>query len=221
MRKILLMVFVGLFLAFSSNAIASEVCDGMKDRAVRGVTNLVTGIVEWPFQIKKGYTNGVSFIENEAGSKTVGTILGFFRGIGHAGGRMSSGAVELFGFWAVSPDDNDGVGVPLDAEYAWEEGEQYSIFKPNLTEGVKPWFRKLGRGLGNGFLGILEVPGQIKKGADDGNVAKGVGKGVWYWFSREVYGMGDIMSSFVPNPEDNMGAVHFEEEWPWEALTAE
>ena len=41
----------------------------------------------------------VDFIENEAGSKTVGTVLGLFRGISHAGGRMSSGAIELIGFW--------------------------------------------------------------------------------------------------------------------------
>lgn len=218
MRKVLILTLMVLSLSFSSNVCAGEISDGMGERAVRGIRNLFTGILEVPFQIGKGYKNGVSFIENEAGSKTVGTVLGFFRGFSHAFGRMSSGGIELFAFWAVSPESNDGVGIPLDAEYAWEEGTQYSLFEPSLGEGVKPIGRKLGRGIGNGLLGILEVPGQIVKGADDGNVVKGVGKGVWYWFSRTAYGFNNIMTALVPNPEDNLG-VHFEEEWPWEALT--
>lgn len=218
MRKFLTSLILVLVLVCSSNVWAGEIAQGMGDRAVRGVRNLFTGIIEWPMQISKGYKNGVSFIENDAGSKAVGTVLGFFRGISHAGGRMSSGAVELFGFWAASPEDNIGVGVPLDAEYAWEQGEQYSIFEPSLEEGVKPWFRKLGRGIGNGLLGIAEVPGQIKKGVNDGDVVVGVVKGFWYWGSREVYGFNNIMTSFVPNPKDNLG-THFDEKWPWDALS--
>ena len=217
MRKFLVLVFVAGCMFFSNNVMAGEISEGMADRAVRGFRNMFTGIVEVPMQIKKGYTDGVGFIDNEAGSKTVGTVLGFFRGFSHAAGRMSSGGIELFGFWAVSPESNEGVGVPLDAEYAWEDGEKYSIFKPSFSEGVKPIGRKLGRGIGNGFLGILEVPGQIKQGSADGNVAKGVAKGFWYWMSRSVYGFNNIMTSFVPNPEDNLG-VHFEQEKPWEAL---
>jgi hypothetical protein len=131
---------------------------------------------------------------------------------------MSWGAIELFGFWAANPADNDGVGVPLDAEYAWEEGTQYSIFEPTFEEGVKPIGRKLARGIGNGLLGILEVPGQIKKGANDGNVAKGIGKGVYYWFSRGVYGFSNFATCLVPNPPDNPG-IAFDEEWPWDALS--
>ena len=218
MRKKMILALTISFLCFSSYVSAGEIAEGMGNRAVRGIRNLFTGILEVPFQIGKGYTHGVDFIHNTAGSKTVGTILGFFRGLGHAGGRMSSGAVELFGFWAVSPENNEGVGVPLDAEYAWEEGTQYSIFKPDLKEGIQPIFNKLGRGLGNGFLGIVEVPGQIKKGAGEGNVLKGTLKGFWYWGSRGVYGLGDIMSCLVPNPVDNLG-VHFEEERPWDALS--
>ena len=218
MRKLAVLVLTVFCMTFSTSVQAGEISEGMAERGVRGFRNFFTGIIEVPMQIKKGYTNGVGFIENEAGSKTVGTVLGFFRGFSHAFGRTSSGAVELFSFWAVSPESNEGVGVPLDAEYAWEEGTQYSIFKPTLEEGIKPIGRKLGRGIGNGLLGILEVPGQIKKGAEEGNAVKGVGKGVWYWFSRAAYGFNNIMTSFVPNPEDNLG-VHFEEEWPWEALS--
>ena len=218
MKKKVISILAILTLVVSSNALAGEITDGMADRAVRGVKNLFTGILEVPFQIGKGYDKGVSFIDNEAGSKTVGTVLGFFRGLGHAGGRMSSGAIELFGFWAASPEDNEGVGVPLDAENAWEEGTQYSIFEPNLSEGVKPMGRKLCRGFTNGLLGIVEVPGQIKKGSEEGNLPKGIIKGFWYWGSRGVYGFGNIMSALVPNPPDNLG-VHFEEEYPWDALS--
>lgn len=213
----MLVLFVMLL---SSNAFADgeKVVQGMGNRAVRGVVNLVTGIIEWPVQIYKGYNNGFGSVENKVASKTIGTVLGFFRGIGHAGGRMSSGAIELFVFWAVSPEDNIGVGVPLDAEYAWEYGTQYSMFKPSFGEGVKPIGRKLLRGLGNGFLGIAELPGQTIKGKNEGNIAKGVGKGVWYWFSRTVYGFGDIFTCIVPNPEDNKG-VSFEEKNAWDALS--
>ena len=78
--------------------------------------------------------------------------------------------MELFGFWSANPADNDGVGVPLDAQYAWEEGVQYDLFDPSLKEGVKPMGRKLLRGLGNTFLGIAELPGQILKGKREGRL---------------------------------------------------
>ena len=90
MRKRVILVAALICLFFSSSVMAGEISDGMVDRGVRGVRNLFTGIIEVPMQIKKGYTNGVDFIDSDAGSKTVGTILGFFRGFGHAAGRMSS-----------------------------------------------------------------------------------------------------------------------------------
>jgi hypothetical protein len=197
---------------------ADEVVDGMADRAVRGATNAVTGIVEFPMQIVKGYQNGVGFIENEAGSKTVGVVLGFFRGIGHAAGRTGYGFMELFGFWAVAPEDNEDIGVPLDAEYAWEEGEQYSLFKPTLGEGIQPIPNKLLRGLGNGFLGIAELPGQILLGIDNGEVGTGIVKGIWFTLSRHMYGIGEAFGCLVPNPADTRG-VTFDQEWPWDALS--
>ena len=61
--------------------------------------------------------------------------------------------------------------------------------------------------LGDGVLGR----------ADEGEVVKGAVRGVWYWMSRGVYGLGDIYSCIVPNPTDNPGHA-FEEEWPWDAL---
>lgn len=219
MRKLAAGVLIAGCMAMGlARAESTDVVDGMKNKAVRGVINGVTGIVELPMQTYKGFKNGVGFIKNKPASTVVGTILGFFRGGGHAFGRTAWGWMELYGFWTANAVDNDGVGIPLDAEYAWEWGEQYSIFKPSLKEGVKPYGRKLVRGLSDGFLGIAELPGQIVKGSKDGEIGKGALRGVWYWWSREVYGFGGILTCLVPNPEDNPG-VAFNTDWPWSGLT--
>jgi putative exosortase-associated protein (TIGR04073 family) len=195
-----------------------NVGQGMADKFIRGVVNTVTGFIEWPVQTWKGYKDGVSAIENKAGSKTVGTLNGLLlRGPGHALGRTSSGMLEVLTFWLPNPPDNAGVGTALDAPYAWEDGERVSIFKPSLAEGVKPWGRKIVRGLGNGIGGIVELPGQIKKGAHNGNVGMGIVKGFWFWWGRTANGIGEAVTFLVPNPKDQMG-YGFEETWPWDAL---
>ena len=217
MRKLIALALALLLAAPSSYAATTNIPSGIAQKAIRGAINLVTGIVEVPMQTYKGYKKGFKFIKNTAGSKTVGTILGLFRGFGHAGGRMSWGALELFGFWAANPADNQGVGVPLDAQYAWQMGEQYSIFQPSLKEGVKPIGRKFLHGVANGFAGIAEVPCQIKTGISEGHPLIGVGKGFWFWLSRENYGFTNIYTSLVPNPVDNPG-YPFNGKWPWSAL---
>lgn len=218
MKMLALMLCVSMVVPSFAHAATDNIAEGMVTKATRGVINLVTGIVEFPMQIYKGYDQGFGPIKNEAGSKTVGTIIGFFRGVGHAAGRTGWGALELFGFWTANPEDNEGVGIPFDAEYAWQYGERYSLFKPSLAEGVKPIGRKLVHGVANGLLGIAEVPSQIKIGMDEGNVVKGIGKGIWYWWSREIYGLGDLYGCLVPNAPDNPG-VAFNGEWPWSGLT--
>lgn len=204
----------------SSEASTTNIAEGMKEKAISGAIDLVTGIVELPVQIYKGYNAGFAPIKNPTGSKVVGTVLGIFKGFGHAAGRTSWGAMELFGFWTANPVDNAGVGLPLDAQYAWEQGEAYNIFEPSLAEGVKPIGRKLVHGFANSFAGIAELPGQIIVGKQEGNVLKGIGRGVWFWFSREVYGMSSIYTCIVPNPKDNPGYA-FDGEWPWSSLTQE
>jgi len=220
MRKTFLMLFVMVFAATSAFASAEEVVEGMGKKAVRGAVNIVSSPVEFPAQIIKGFQNGFEPIENAFCSKTVGTVLGIFRGISHGAGRLGWGLLELAGFWTANPQDNEGVGIPLDAEYAWEEGVQYSIFEPSFEEGIKPVGRKLARGVGNGFFGIVELPGQTLRGASEGNVFKGVLKGFWYWMSREAYGLGDIYTVLAPNPPDNPG-VAFNGEWPWTVMSEE
>ena len=219
MRKSLALVLALFLIAPTTYASTANIPEGMGAKAIRGGINLVTGVVELPMQIYKGYTNGFKPISNTAGSKTVGTILGFFRGMGHAGGRMVLGAWELYVFWTANPENNEVVGIPLDAQYAWEMGTQYNMFEPSFAEGVKPIGRKLVHGLGNSLLGIAEVPAQTKKGISDGNALKGLGRGFWFWWSREMYGFGDIYTSLVPNPVDNPG-YPFNSEWPWSNLVS-
>ena len=200
-------------------AASDDVLPGMGKKALRGGVDMVTDIVELPMQTYKGFHNGLGLIKNKPTSKAVGTILGFFRGISHSAGRIGSGAVELFGFWTANPEDSEGVGVPFDAEYSWEMGTQYSYFKPSLKEGVKPVGRKFAHGVTDAFLGILEVPGQIKVALDDDdNLAIGAGKGVWFWWSRTFTGFGDIFLSIVPNHETTEGYA-WDGDWPWSDLT--
>ncbi len=205
--------------AAPARAEGNEIVEGMGKKLVRGFVDTFTGWVEWPVQTYKGWKNGCKCIENETGSKITGGAIGLIlSGPGHAVGRTASGVRDLFGFWTANPKDNDGVGTPLDAEYAWEEGTKYDCFEPNIGEGLfKPWGRKLVRGVGNGLGAILELPGQIVKGCKEDKVGTGIVKGFWYPLSRGVYGLTDAFTFFVPNHKADLGHA-FEEKWPWDAL---
>ncbi len=196
-------------------ATTDELMTGMGKKLMRGVVNILTGWVELPMQILKGVQGKLPGAED---NPVVGTVVGLFKGVGYAVGRTAWGGVELVGFWAANPADNVGIGIPLDAEYAWEEGEPYDCFDPSLQEAaLKPMGQKLLRGLENGLLGFVELPGQIAKGATEKAPDLGIIKGLWYWYSREVYGLGDLVSLILPMSEDNPG-VAFDQEYPWDAL---
>lgn len=218
MKKLLLGTILSGVLALNVTAANKEILPGMKDKAINGAINLVTGIVEVPMQISKGYTNGVGFIKNEAGSKTVGTIIGVFSGFGNFASRTVWGGIELFGFWSANPENNKGVGLPFDAKYSWEWGKQYDMFDPNFTDAtLKPVGRKLFRGLANTFAGICEIPAQTIKGSNEGDVVKGFGKGVWFFFSRNIYGMGDVLTCIASTPVEQPGYA-WTGEYPWSDL---
>jgi len=209
-----------VYAALSSPASEQGIVEGMGKKAVRGVVNVLTGVIELPAQTIKGYRNGIDAIDNEVGSKTLGTFIGLLRGVSHMAGRIYSGAFELAGFWTANPEDNEGYGVPFDDPYPWEEGVKYSIFDPSFKEGIKPYGRKFARGLGNALLGIAEIPGQTLRGRSEGNIFKGVGKGFWYFLSRQINGFGEVYTTFMPNHPDTMG-VAFNGEWPWTVLSEE
>jgi putative exosortase-associated protein (TIGR04073 family) len=218
MRKQLLGLFVAaIFLLFSttSHAASDELFSGMGEKLWRGIVNTFTGWIEFPAQIIKGYDEG--FLGDED-NKIVGALAGIFDGIGHSAGRTLYGVADIVGFWAASPEDNEGVGISLDAEYAWEEGSPYDLFDPDFGEAtIRPIGQKLFRGLSNGLLGFVELPGQILKGVSEGAPDLGIFKGLWYWYSREVAGLTDIGTIILPNPPDTKGLA-FDEEYPWDAF---
>lgn len=217
LKRFAVVLLIALFLSFTAPAYASgdALIEGMAAKAWRGLVNTFTGWVEFPAQIIKGYNEGFMGDEDQ---KIVGVVVGVFDGFGHSAGRTFSGMTELFTFWAASPESNEGVGIPLDAEYAWEEGVPYDAFDPNLAEGlVMPMGRKFLRGASNALLGVVEVPGQVLKGISEGAPDLGIVKGVWYWFSRGANGFTDIMTCILPNPGEPRGMA-FDEEYPWDAL---
>lgn len=218
MRKSLLMLVLVLSMVMTSSfahADAEELMTGMGQKLVRGVVNTFTGWIEFPVQIMKGYDRG---LDGEGNSQFVGAIAGIFTGLGHSAGRTLSGMGDVATFWAADPESNEGVGLPLDAEYAWEEGEGHDIFDPNFTEGaIKPVGNKLLRGLGNSIFGVVEIPGQIVKGIKEGAPDLGIIKGLWYWGSRQAEGAWDLATFILPNPKDTK-ALAYDEKWAWSAL---
>ena len=122
--------------------------------------------------------------------------------------KSDTGGKNLFGFWTANRPNNEDIGIPLDAYYAWETGNRHSLFKPTLKEGLMPIPRKLGHGFVNGFLGILEFPGQIVQGSRQGEIPLGVVEGVWFWWSRSYNGFSDALLCLLPNPETTTG-------YPW------
>jgi len=185
-----------------------ECIGGMGKKFARGVTNVFTGWIEIPTQISKGYKKACFG----------GACVGVFTGLWHFVGRTFSGFGDMSGFWAADPASNEGVGIPLDAECAWEEGMHYSLTNPSFGDAtITPIGKKITRGLGNAAFGFLEVPGQLVKGMRNKACDWGAGKALWYWFSREMDGVYDLATAPFPNPKDTMGLA-FDEEWPWTAI---
>ncbi len=199
-RKIIGLIMVCLFLGFTSTSYAAsgDVWENMSNKLVRGVVNTLTGVLEIPAQITKGSNEGLN------NSKILGGVTGLFNGLYHATGRTLSGAVDLATFWALDPASNEGMGIPLDAEYAWQQGEGFAPFDPSFAEATaSPILRKLVRGVADGTLGIAELPGQIFQG--DGLADHGITKGLWYFLSREMSAVRDLVTLLFPAPADNLG----------------
>lgn len=184
---------------------------GMDRKFMRGVTNVFTGWMEIPAQISRGYKRQCFY----------GATVGVLTGVWYAAGRTFSGIYDMAGFWAADPENNDGVGIPLDSEYVWDEGCHHSMIEPKYSKAtIEPFGRKLARGLGNGAFGLLEVPGQMMKGMKCNSWDLGMGKALWYFLSREFDGVFDVATSPLPNPCNTLGCT-FEEEWPWQAALAD
>jgi len=216
-KKLVCVLIMSAFLMVSSVSYAAsdDVLTGMGKKLFIGVVNIATGWVEIPAQIVKGYNRG-GFGKKK--NKVSGVVGGVFKGIGNGIGRTLSGVMDVAGFWAADPESNEGIGLHLDAEYAWEEGTAYDMFDPNFMDAtIIPIGKKLFRGVGNTVFGVVEIPGQIVKGVKDKSVDFGIIKGLWYFASREMDGVADISTFYFAGPKDTKGMA-FDEKWPWSAL---
>lgn len=216
MLKKLSLVLVAVLLVISSSmAYADEVVDNMKAKLQRGIINTLTGWIEIPHQIYKGYNQG---FRGEGENKLGGVVTGAVEGACAAAGRTISGVVDLVGFWALSPASNEGIGIPLEAEGVLDEGEIYDLTSPSIEEAtITPVAEKVKRGLANTLFGIAEIPGQMSKGMKEGALDGGFIKGLWYFLSREISGAYDLVTICFPTPRDAVGN-NFDEEWPWTTL---
>jgi len=214
-KRVLLVLIAILFIASSVAYADSAVVDNINAKLHRGIQNTFLGWVELPYHMKKGIDEGFGGDEN---NKVAGIVTGTIKGALCATGRTISGLVDVLGFWALSPDDNEGIGLPLDSEVVWQEGTPYDLTDPSLEEAAfAPIGRKLLRGLTNGVFGVAEIPGQIAKGAREGAALEGIGKGIYNFFSRELSAAYDLATLISPTPKDAVGN-HFDQEFPWTDL---
>lgn len=217
MRKIVCILFTVVFMLAASTSFAQsdDYMKAMGDKAYWGLVNVLTGWIEIPAQVAKGYEYGWMGKDNTG---WVGAIGGFAAGVGSALGRTVSGAGEVVGCWAADPASNDGIGIPLDAEFAWEQGTVYDMTDPSFQDATtRPVLQKLQRGAFNLLFGVCEIPGQIMKGIEEKAWDGGLIKGIWYFLSREVDGAMELATFCLPGPRDVRG-MPFDEKWPWTAM---
>lgn len=216
---LLMVVFVAfVFVPISVQAATSDVGAGMSAKFARGLTNTLTGFIEVPAQTIKGAKHGFHGIDTPQISHPLGAVAGMFTGFHHAAGRTLSGVSDACGFWAADYDSNDGYGLPLDDEYAWNEGKPHSMFDPNIKDGMfRPMGKKLVRGTGSALFSWMEFPGQMRVGFKESNPGAGLISGTFFSLSRLYGGISDAALFSTPNPVDTKGYA-YTHDYPWDAL---
>jgi len=208
-----LLVVAVLLCSIPAYAQAPGYIEGAFEKAKHGITNTITGWLELPIQIGKGWENGVG---EDGDNKLLGALGGILRGLQHGLGRTLQGMVQLATFPLPNPATNEGVGVPLDAEFAFEQGEQYSI----LQDGIEPIGEKAFRGATNLLLGVLDGPAQLTKGFRTERPFLGMLKSLVYPVTRIVYGVYELGTAALPNDTETYG-YPLEETYPWSAFYEE
>ena len=209
-------VIIALLIGSSFSALAADavIKDGMADKGTHGVVNALSGWTEIPLQTYKGYHRGIKLNpEKPALARTTGTILGFGRGINHAVGRTLLGVYQFVGFWSANPEDNNGVGIPLDGEYARDWGEPHGI---PIKEQPKPMVAKLKRGAVNFAASPVEIPYQMRFGKRT-RYRTGLRKGLWFGLSRVWSGTYEVVSFPVPSALETEGYA-FDQERPGQEI---
>lgn len=217
----IMVALIALVYAPVAQAATADMGMGMSKKLQRGVTNALTGFIEVPAQTIKGAKSGVQKIDTPQISHPLGTVVGFCRGIHQGTGRTLSGVQDTAGFWAADHKDNVGYGVPLDAEYAWEDGTQFQMLEPNIGDGMgAPMGSKLVRGAGDFLFSPLELVGHTGTGIKDSNPGAGILQGIYFSASRMYTGGTDAALFALPNPKDTVGN-QFDYAYPWGALKGE
>lgn len=216
-KELITILLLAMFLTLAAAAYADSdvMLSNMGAKLKLGIANTFTGWMEIPVQAYKGSKQGYFGDER---NKLAGALAGTLEGICAGTGRTISGISDIVGFWALDPASNDGVGIPLEAQKAWEQGEVYDLLNPSLEEAtITPVAKKLGRGLINTVFGVAEIPGQIVKGVKERSIDLGIIKGLWNFLSREISGLSDLVTACLPTPKDVTGNT-FDKDWPWTDL---
>ena len=215
--NLFLMIMILLIFSAGNNANASEQDDSLTregDKAVHGVINTLTFPLEFPMQCHKGHNRGLKgFGENPALSRLAGGIWGFVGpGTHKAAGRLWLGLYQLGGFWMLNPLSNEGYGLPLDGEYAFDFDEPAQI---SCRSGLTLVGNRLRRGLLNIYWGtIAEIPTNTLTGFENHTPMKGFLRGSWYMMSRVWQGVSDTAGFLLPNSRQSIGYV-FDIDDPW------
>jgi putative exosortase-associated protein (TIGR04073 family) len=214
MRKLAVCAVIVFILSIVSvHAQEIDYIEAKTQKATHGFVNLFTGWLEIGAQASKGYQKGLG---EEGKNNFLGGVLGVLRGICHGVGRTAAGILQLTTFALPNHKDNEGVGIPLDSEYAWEEGSQYCIMK----DGAEPVGKKCVRGVIDATTGILEMPAQLGKAFTQNNflgVMTGICKAITYPVARIVSGVYDVVTVLLPGDKKTHG-YPFDEEKSWEGL---
>jgi putative exosortase-associated protein (TIGR04073 family) len=215
MRKILSVLIILSFLISITSvyALGPNYFEASAEKGKHGIINTFTGWLELPYQVLKGLQNGSP--ENNK-NDLVGGVLGIFRGIVHGIGRTASGILQLVTCLLPNHQDNQGVGVPLDNEYAWQEGTEYCLLK----DGFLPLNEKALRGLTDAVGGVLEFPYQLKNASQQDSVKGGllgVCKAIIYPVARVISGVFDLATLFLPNDSKTYGQP-FDTKYPCPGL---
>ena len=184
------------------------------NKAVHGVINVLTFPLEFPVQSYKGYSRGVKGLGEDTGlSRFAGCLWGF---VGHgthkATGRLWLGLYQLGGYWTLNPATNEGVGLLLDSEYAFDLDQP---LETSFNNGLNMVGNKLRRGLLNVYWGtVAELPGKTVAGFSEKTPIRGILKGSWYMLSRLWQGVHDTGGFLLPNSPQTLGYV-YEVDEPW------
>ena len=197
-RNLLTILFCSVAISWHATA-SDEVGNGMIEKGAHGVMNISTCWIELPMQVCKGYDRGIKAVENPALSRSVGTVVGVFRGVSHGAGRAGVGIYQLCGFWTASPHDNHGIGTRFDGEYSYERGEDEG---QSLDDKVNAMGAKAERGIFNIVGCPAAVPNEIHR---TGSPSNSLIRGCWFTISRLWSGIYEFGTFLLPNERYTYG----------------